>query len=60
MASTEKLKGVLATLEGKQIIELNDAQVIDLSNYADGVYLLSLYDTTGSVVKIVKLVKTAN
>ena len=58
--SKVKLSGTLTNLEGKRVAEYNDASILDVSSFADGIYLLTLYDNTGNVVKIVQLVKTAN
>jgi len=58
--TNRKLKGVLTTLEGNMILMQENASQIDLSRYADGVYMLSLYDADGTAVKIVKLVKSSD
>jgi uncharacterized protein YjdB len=50
-------KAVIAGIEGKTIIETNNIQDIDISNLAGGIFFVSLYNESGQLLKVEKLVK---
>lgn len=51
---------VIRDIQGKQIMELKNAQQVDMSAYADGIYIFTLTDKEGVVVKMDKVVKRTN
>ena len=51
---------VIRDIQGKQIMELKNAQQVDMSAYADGIYIFTLTDKDGVVVKMDKVVKRTN
>jgi hypothetical protein len=51
---------VIRDIQGKQIMELKNAKQVDMSAYADGIYIFTLTDKEGVVVKMDKVVKRTN
>ncbi|NDC42901.1 MAG: T9SS C-terminal target domain-containing protein, partial [Chitinophagia bacterium] len=51
------LRATVQTADGRTLQVANDVQVLDISTYAPGLYLLQLADSDGRVMKTVKLVK---
>ncbi|MES2480000.1 MAG: T9SS type A sorting domain-containing protein [Bacteroidota bacterium] len=47
-------------IQGKQIVELKNAKQVDMSAYADGIYIFTITDKEGVVVKMDKVVKRTN
>jgi hypothetical protein len=47
-------------IQGKQIVELKNAKQVDMSAYADGIYIFTITDKDGVVVKMDKVVKRTN
>ena len=47
-------------IDGRSVLNIQDAKDIDISTLADGVYMVMVYDTNGQLLKIDKLVKAAN
>ena len=54
-----KVTIVLSTLDGKEIITAANANEIDLSNLAQGLYVIKVYDTNGTLLKVEKIVKNS-
>ncbi len=52
------VRAVITGIDGKTIIDQSAAKEIDVSNLANGMYLIVIYDDSGQVVKIQKLAKT--
>ncbi len=50
----------ISSLDGRILMQAQHAIQIDLSQLANGVYMISLYDANGTLVKIDKLVKSGN
>jgi hypothetical protein len=57
IATENSIKATVTDLQGRVLMELNDATTINLSQYANGIYLLQLLDDENRVIKTVKLVK---
>jgi len=47
-------------IQGKQILELKNAKQVDMAAYADGMYIFTITDKEGMVVKMDKVVKKTN
>jgi len=57
IVSPVKLRAVITGLEGRTIIEQANAQEIDMTKLAKGIYMLNLFDDHGTRVHVQKLVK---
>ena len=57
IATTEHLKAVLNTVDGRRIMEQEDAKEINISHLADGTYLLLLYNNDGMMVRAQRIMK---
>ena len=57
--SAMQVRAVINGIDGRSILDIAAAKDIDISNLADGIYMIMLYDDNGSLVKVEKLVKTA-
>jgi len=55
--SAQPLRAVISAMDGRTVIDQNDAQTLDISSLTPGAYLLSLYDKDGQNVTVEKLVK---
>ena len=55
--SSVKVRAVLSTMDGKIAIQQADAKQLDLSGLASAVYFISLYDESGQLITVQKLVK---
>jgi hypothetical protein len=55
--SNFKLNAEVTDLTGKRVLSITNANEIDLSSQAKGIYLLNLYSRSGQLLKIIKLVK---
>lgn len=51
---------MIRDIQGKQIMELKNAKQVDMSAYADGIYIFTITDKDGVVVKMDKVVKRTN
>ena len=51
---------VVRDIQGKQIVDLKNAKQVDMSAYADGIYIFTITDKDGVVVKMDKVVKRTN
>ena len=60
IVSTSDLKANMSSIDGKILITQEHAHDIDISSLADGVYMITLYDTNGVLVKTDKLIKVSN
>lgn len=47
-------------IQGREIVELKNAKQIDMSAYADGMYIFIVTDKEGAVIKMDKVVKKTN
>ncbi len=54
------LRAVVSGMDGRTVIDKQQATDLDMSNLANGVYIIKLYDADGELVKLEKLVKSAN
>ena len=45
---------------GKKVFELNNAKQVDMSNFADGMYIFTITNQEGIIVKMDKVVKRTN
>ncbi|WP_344822901.1 T9SS type A sorting domain-containing protein [Rurimicrobium arvi] len=50
---------VVKDIQGRQVAQLKDATAIDLSDYADGVYLFFISDNEGNFLRSEKIVKSS-
>ena len=55
-----QVRVTINAIDGRSVLNIQDAKDIDISALADGVYLVMVYDTNGQLLKIDKLVKAAN
>jgi hypothetical protein len=55
--SATQVRAVISGVDGRTILNIAAAKDIDISNLADGIYMIMLYDESGSMVKVEKLVK---
>lgn len=55
-----KVRAVISSIDGRCMMDMADAKDIDISNLADGVYMIVVYDLNGEKIKTEKLVKAAN
>jgi len=53
----QKVNARLTTIDGKPLRELHNAKDIDISNYANGVYLVEIYNEDGVKLKTERVVK---
>lgn len=53
----QPVRAVLAGLEGRIITDVNDAKSISISHLAQGIYILKLYDGSGELLEVKKIVK---
>lgn|GEM_PF-1416520 len=51
------VRAMIASMDGKLIMERNNATTIDISSLSTGVYLISLYDEAGERLTVQKLIK---
>jgi hypothetical protein len=51
------VKAIFTTADSKLVLETTNENDIDISNFANGLYIVTLYDTTGKRVYTGKLVK---
>jgi hypothetical protein len=54
------VRAVITTVDGKTVIDQANATDINISNLADGMYMIMLYDANGTMVKTDKLLKATN
>ncbi len=57
IASNELVDATVTDLQGRTLLQIINAKVIDMNAYAAGVYLLQLKDKTGAVLHTERLVK---
>ena len=53
----QPLNAVIYTVDGRSVLEQNNATDINVSNLASGAYTIMLYDQAGTMVKAEKLIK---
>jgi hypothetical protein len=54
-----QLKAIINSVDGRRLMEQEDAQQIDISQLANGTYMIMLYDKTGQLVKAASIVKSS-
>jgi hypothetical protein len=57
ITSPVAVRAIVTGIEGKTLMDQNNATAIDISNLASGLYFISVYNEDGERVKIEKLVK---
>jgi hypothetical protein len=57
--STQPVRAIVSSIDGRMLLDVPAAQVLDLSTLADGVYIIAVYDQQNTLLKNQKLVKTA-
>ncbi len=55
--SAVQVRAVISSVDGKTLIDKENANKIDLSGLADGLYIISLYNDAGQLVVVQKLSK---
>jgi len=60
IAAMITVRAVITTVDGKTVIDQANATDINISNLADGMYMIMLYDANGTMVKTDKLLKATN
>lgn len=58
--SENVVRAVITSLDGRIVIDMPEAKDVSISGIADGIYLVKLFNTDGSLVKTEKLVKASN
>ncbi len=58
--SAATVRAIISGIDGRSILNIPAAKDIDISRLADGIYMISLYDDKGVIMKTEKLVKAAN
>ncbi len=58
--SPGQLHATVSTIDGRTLLNMQDAREIDISGIANGIYMIKLFDENGQMVKAEKLVKNAN
>ncbi len=56
----DAIKIRITTADGKIVLTVDDAKSLDLSGLADGVYMISVYDRNGKIVKTKPITKVTN
>lgn len=54
------VRAVITSVDGRSILDIAEAKDINISNLADGVYMIAVYDNNGQKLKTEKLVKATN
>jgi len=57
IAAPQTVHVFLSSMDGKVLLQQQDVRAIDISPYADGVYLLKITDRNGAVIRTDRLVK---
>jgi hypothetical protein len=55
--SPVRVRAVISGVDGKKLIDQDNAKKIDISNLSSGVYFITIYDENGTQLKVQKLVK---
>ncbi|WP_118976239.1 DUF7948 domain-containing protein [Taibaiella koreensis] len=58
ISSPVKLQVRLSSIDGRKLLEIEEAATIDIGAYPEGLYLLQLSDTKGNLLKTVKLTRS--
>ncbi len=58
--AAELMHVIISSMDGRTVIDQQNAQDIDLGGITDGIYLVKLYNSANELVKTEKLVKAAN
>ncbi len=51
------VRAIVTSIEGKVMMDINQAGRIDISNLAGGLYIIKLYDEHGEMIMVQKLIK---
>ncbi len=57
VVSTTPLRAVINAIDGRKVLDVAEAKDIDISQLAEGVYMLLLFDAEGQMIKAEKLTK---
>ncbi len=55
--SPVRVRAVISGVDGKIVLEGADAKEMDVSQLADATYFISLYDDSGQLVSVQKMIK---
>ena len=55
--SGEAIMARLSSIDGRLLLQKSNAQILDIGNFARGIYILSLFDESGILIKTEKLIK---
>ncbi len=59
ITSTQPVRAILSSIDGRMLLDVPAADVLDLSTLADGVYMIAVYDQQNTMLKNQRLIKTA-
>lgn len=57
---TQDIRVLVQAADGRTVLEVSATKDVDISHLADGVYVLTVYDTAGRSLKTEKLIKASN
>ncbi len=57
ISAPEKVRAILTTIDGRKLMDEANATELNISNLANGMYMLLIYDKEGSMIKAEKLTK---
>ncbi len=57
--SAQQVRAIISGVDGRMLVNVPMAKSIDISNLADGMYIISVYDNSNYLLKTQKLVKRA-
>lgn len=60
ISAPKEVNLIVSDIQGKRLLELKDAKQVDMSVYADGIYLFTVTDKEGQILKMDKVVKSTN
>jgi hypothetical protein len=59
ITSAQIVRAIVSSIDGRKLLDVPAAEVLDLSMLADGVYMIAVYDQQNTLLKNQKLIKTA-
>ncbi|GAA4463196.1 hypothetical protein GCM10023093_11130 [Nemorincola caseinilytica] len=55
--SPVSVRALISSVDGKALIDVQEAKTIDIKGLADGIYIITLFDGNGTLIKTQKLIK---
>lgn len=59
ITASQPVRAIVSSIDGRKLLDVPAAAMIDLSTLADGVYMIAVYDQQNTLLKNQKLIKTA-